>query len=249
MAATASSPERQQEKPVVPATAVAVGVAGGAAGAAAGGAAGVAAAGSVVALPALWVAGTYAATVAAFEAFTEAVGASVERMGRARLLELDAVPADIEQHVAAEAVFQHAWQTRVRERVRRDLTLAWDHPVAERARRVQAVVARERRWAQARAEAGALRLAHAADRVVLKQESPWGARWELGAAEKHTPDCLAMAGKAYPWEVLDLFHPPVHVGCKCKLRAAAEKDVLELRVAVRRMVAARALLHEATVEG
>lgn len=37
-----------------------------------------------------------------------------------------------------------------------------------------------------------------------------------------THNCVVMAGRAYPWEVLDVLRPPVGPGCRCSLRGLPE---------------------------
>jgi 8-oxo-dGTP pyrophosphatase MutT (NUDIX family)/2'-5' RNA ligase len=51
----------------------------------------------------------------------------------------------------------------------------------------------------------------------VKQDSPDGALWLLGDTKTHTPDCVQMANKIWPWSVLDSFQPPVHPRCACSL--------------------------------
>lgn len=144
-------------------------------------------------------------------------------------------------------------------RVRRDAGKALALPTpGERVDALQRLFDREGRYATQRSEAMRVRADALADRVVLREVSPVGAYWRLGEAEKHTPDCLAMAGRVWPWVVLDAFHPPTHTGCKCSLWSRDEAvaagwpragDIQPLDVAMRRAAAARLLLHEDAVEG
>lgn len=96
----------------------------------------------------------------------------------------------------------------------------------DRARReqlVRGIMAREQQYARQRSEAQAVRAFAAVDRVVLRTESPAGAFWRLDPTVKeHTPGCLKLGGKFWPWQVLDRVHPPRHAGCPCRLLGFSE---------------------------
>lgn len=113
---------------------------------------------------------------------------------------------------------------------------------AEREAAVRRILADEERYARQRAEAMAARAIAALGRHQLRRESPLGAYWRLGAASKHTAGCLFMAGKFWPWEVLDRVHPPRHYGCTSSLHGYGEailsgwmspSDVPDTRDAIR----------------
>lgn len=157
--------------------------------------------------------------------------------------------------VADEAVRQTEFERRVMDRVRRAAPRieAIPDPAARRTA-AEGLVSRERTYGRFRAEAMAVRALALVDRVVLRQESPAGAFWKLDPnVRQHTPDCIAMGGRFWPWQVLDGFHPPTHAGCRCSLHSFATArerlglqvaDLMSLDEATRRAAAARALLHE-----
>ena len=168
---------------------------------------------------------------------------------------------DILAVIAEENQRAGEFQRRVLERVRRDAAVALNLPTeGERQEAVRKILARERRYARQRSEAMAGRALGALDRVALRRlpkpdGALWpGAYWKLGKAQVHTPDCLAMAGQWWPWEALDVLHPPTHPGCQCSLHGWVEalklgydpKRQLWLPVAdmVKKAQAAHALLHE-----
>jgi hypothetical protein len=156
--------------------------------------------------------------------------------------------------IAEEAERQTEFERRVMERVARDEVRIAALPEEERKAAIGKAVQRERVFARYRAEAMAVRAIAAIDRMVLQTESPTGAFWKLDPEVfRHTPDCVAMGGSFWPWEVLADFHPPTHSGCRCGLfgyRTAIQRgwmrpgDVQDLASARRRAAAARALLHE-----
>lgn len=165
---------------------------------------------------------------------------------------------DVLDVIADESARRAAFEAGVRERVRRDVqkALGGDGTPEAKQRRVRDILKREQTYAQQRSRAmGERALAHA-DRIVLRKDSPQGAFWKLGQAEQHTPDCLAMAGRFWPWEVLNTFHPPTHTGCVCSLhgyQAAVGAGwmkpgaVMDVTAAVQRAAAAKLLLGEAEV--
>lgn len=197
---------------------------------------------------------------------TEAVLAALEgfmALARARedawlvrtLKKLDGISQqDILNVVADENARRAEFDRRVRARVERDVRKALqdDDPKARLAR-IRDVLARERGYAEQRTAAMAVRGLALADRLVLRRTSPQGAYWKLGQAEKHTPDCVAMAGHVWPWAVLDKFAPPTHTGCVCSLHSYSTAvgngwvkagDLMDTAVALQRAAAARLLLHE-----
>lgn len=92
----------------------------------------------------------------------------------------------------------------------------------ERQRRVAQILADEERYAGQRGEAMFARAIAALTRFTLKAQSPAGAFWRLGTAQHHTPGCLTMADKFWPWEVLSRVHPPRHYGCTSSLHGYGE---------------------------
>lgn len=130
------------------------------------------------------------------------------------------IDAALAEETSREAVFARRSAERVAKAVR--LALASTDPSA-RAAAFQAALRREQHYARYRAEAMAGRLFAAVEREALRRLSPTGAFWELSPfVAEHTPDCLAMGNKFWPWEVLDRIHPPLHAGCPCRLRSFGE---------------------------
>jgi hypothetical protein len=128
----------------------------------------------------------------------------------------------IRELLDAEAERQREFDRKTAERltVRLPKALAIPDP-DRRARRVDALMRQERRYAVARLEAASVRVTKALEHRDLKRLSPQGAWWELGQAEEHTAGCLFMSGagrgRFWPWEVLDRVHPPRHLGCTSRL--------------------------------
>lgn len=84
--------------------------------------------------------------------------------------------------------------------------------------RMAAVLEREKRYARQRSEAMAARAFAALGRVELRASSPAGAYWKLDpTVVEHTPGCLFLGERFWPWVVLDRVHPPRHAGCPCRL--------------------------------
>jgi hypothetical protein len=126
---------------------------------------------------------------------------------------------DIAQAIAAERAMHEAFVEKMRTRVKRDMPSALgNEDAAERRAAVQKIVEREERYAKQRIEALRERVAGLAEMKRVQAQSPEGALWLLSDGVKtHTLDCIAMAGKVWPWAVLKLWHPPLHHGCPCTL--------------------------------
>lgn len=131
--------------------------------------------------------------------------------------------ADLAAALAEEDRREIVFRKRVEQRLRAGMkiALAAKDPSA-RAAAIQALMKREQRFAEMRSEASAERVLAAAELADLRTRSPQGAFWALGMRQKHTPDCIAMAGKFWPWEVLNEVHPLLHVGCGCRLFSFGE---------------------------
>lgn len=116
------------------------------------------------------------------------------------------------------------FQRRSRQRLAAELPLALQEadPSARKGR-VDALIAREKRYLQQRTEAAATRVVAALEQDLLHEVSPEGAYWALSPlVREHTLDCIAMAGKFWPWEVLERWHPQLHNGCQCRLLGLQE---------------------------
>lgn len=161
---------------------------------------------------------------------TTALGATLRRIAALRLARQrealqragyaeDVIGDALRRETELEAIFQR----RSKERMRRALRLALGAPdTSARSAGVEAATRRERNYARQRALASGARLFASVERTALEGQSPSGAFWKLGVAATHTPDCEAMAGKLWPWEVLRRIHPLLHPGCKCKLLSYGE---------------------------
>ena len=64
----------------------------------------------------------------------------------------------------------------------------------------------------------------AAEHDVVRELSPKGAFWKLSPdVMKHTPDCIALGDRWWPWSVIDAVGPPPrHPGCRCQLVTEGE---------------------------
>lgn len=148
--------------------------------------------------------------------------------------------------IADEAARQLTFERTVVDRVRRDVTKALALPIVAPRRpgvnprklAVEAIVAREQRYARQRSEAMAIRALAAADQAYLRVASPTGAKWVLGRSATHTAGCLLLAGKVLPWEALDVISPPVHAGCRCYLQARRKTEQVVARGSALVLVAA-----------
>jgi hypothetical protein len=121
--------------------------------------------------------------------------------------------------IDVERQAERAYAAAVRERLDRDLPPALALEPAERGEAVRRILARERRIQEQREAAIVARLEGAARKHAVKIASPEGAFWRLSPrVDTHTTDCLRMGGRAWPWSVLDVFHPPFcGPWCQCEL--------------------------------
>lgn len=130
---------------------------------------------------------------------------------------------DVLRFVRDEVARDREFVRNQRDRLETDMKAAMllDSPDKRRIR-VQQILDREKRWTQMREQAALERSAARTNFLTVKEQSPEGAYWTLGQAREHTPDCIAMAGKFWPWEVLDHMHPQLHHGCQCHLLTKTE---------------------------
>lgn len=131
--------------------------------------------------------------------------------------------ADLAEALAEEDRREIVFRKLVQQRVRASMKLAFaaKDPSA-RAAAIQNILNREQRYAAMRTAAAGERVLAAAELQQLRALSPQGAYWSLGQRQEHTPDCIAMAGKFWPWSILNEVHPLLHVGCGCFLRSYGE---------------------------
>lgn len=121
--------------------------------------------------------------------------------------------------IDVELQAERAYAAAVRKRLDRDLPPALALEPDERGKAVRRILDRERRYQAQREAAIVGRLNGAARKHAVKIASPEGAFWRLSPrVETHTTDCLRMGGRAWPWSVLDVFHPPFcGPWCQCEL--------------------------------
>ena len=136
-------------------------------------------------------------------------------------------PAEIDDLARKELGFEKEFQRKMLERLARDLPKALAIPDAdERRAAVEAILRREARYLAMREEAMTDRAVARTERLAARDASPAGAYWHLSPfVKEHTPDCVALAGKFWPWEFLDEVAPPLHHGCRCQLLTL--KDAVE----------------------
>ena len=170
---------------------------------------------------------------------TENIGA-LEAMLRKRFPDLD--PAVIRRIVETEARYELAFGRKATRRVDADLQKVGLLDKEAQKRRIAEVIARERHYVGLRQKASLARAIGHAENETVRQASPEGARWMLGPAAQHTPGCVAMAGKVWPWSVLDTIPlPPIHPNCGCRLVPLGPNDTVppvgEAMAAARRAMA------------
>lgn len=155
--------------------------------------------------------------------------AVISRQRRARVEEyvartgLPLEGGDVAKALSLENQLEDEFKRRSQARVRAGMKVALSSPdLSVRAAAAQKVLGAEQRYAAQRSEAAAARILSAVERENLRRISPQGALWQLGPREVHCSACQLMAGRVWPWEVLDEFAPPIHYGCGCWLRSFGE---------------------------
>lgn len=127
--------------------------------------------------------------------------------------------SDLQALLALEADRARQFATKQEKRVNATLpqVLAMPDPQA-RAEAMTALMAREQRYEQQRSAAMFARALGGLNTTILRKQSPRGAFWKLSPyVQEHTPGCLVMGERFWPWKVLDRLHPPRHAGCPCHL--------------------------------
>lgn len=90
---------------------------------------------------------------------------------------------------------------------------------------------RERRYLEMHIAAATRRMRCDADMARLQERGEPGAVWVLGKRQTHTPDCVAMAGRFWTWDVLREVNPANrHAGCGCALISEAQAKARGIRV-------------------
>lgn len=135
-------------------------------------------------------------------------------------------PAVIREAVARELQYEIAFQQKALARVQDDLNAAAKLADDKQQARINAILKREQHYSKLRQQAMMARATTFIENAVVKQGSPDGAKWMLGPAKNHTAGCVALAGKNWPWSVLDAIQPPLHTGCGCWLKPLGRKDTV-----------------------
>lgn len=121
----------------------------------------------------------------------------------------------VRSEVKREAEFRRKQRERLQKKLPEALRIA---DPQKRADRLTQILERERDLTRMRAQAMTERAVADAGLVTVRNLSPEGGYWRLSrTVREHTPDCLAMGEKFWPWQVLDVFHPPLHPGCPCEI--------------------------------
>jgi len=129
------------------------------------------------------------------------------------------VDAAFREEARREVVFRKRSEQRTR--IGMKLAMKASDPSARTAA-ISQVMKREQRFAEQRTLASGARVLAAAELQTMRVLSPMGAYWSLGLRQQHTPDCIAMNGRFWPWVVLEKVHPLLHVGCGCFLLTFGE---------------------------
>lgn len=161
-----------------------------------------------------------AGIVAAFDRFLvnrrPEQAAQVEEIIQA---EAPALPAERRQEVVdVELAAERAYAAKARARLDRDVPVALRiADPEERERALDRILSRERRYLEARERAIAERATGRAAAAMVRVLSATGAFWKINPLLDNCAWCRAMAGKAWTWDVLSVYTPPVHLNCACTL--------------------------------
>lgn len=144
----------------------------------------------------------------------------------------DALPTGVEpfpQMIAdlfeQERIYERRFVERSVRRVVADLKRSSDRgdDEAARAEVLRKALAREARFERMRQAAVERRVMEGVSEARVRAVSPEGAYWLLDPSKRtHTADCLAMANKAWTWDVLKVIRPSNrHNTCGCHLISVA----------------------------
>jgi hypothetical protein len=137
-------------------------------------------------------------------------------------------PTVIRRIVEQEIKYEDAFDRKATKRVEADLQKVGQLDKDAQAKRIAEILAREKHYGVLRERAMWARAIGHAENEVVRLASPLGAKWVLGAAKNHSLGCLALAGKNWPWAVLDTIPPPIHTGCQCSLQPLGPNDTVPL---------------------
>lgn len=127
--------------------------------------------------------------------------------------------------LAREANRRAAFEANSRARIRRDVREAAASGLSpgEQSARLEAIARRERHYLAQHLDESARRIRLDGEMAHLKAIGESGAVWVLGNRRRHTADCLRMANRWWPWDVLDRVNPANrHAGCGCRLTTKQE---------------------------
>lgn len=139
----------------------------------------------------------------------------------------DVDPTLLRQIVERELDLEKRFQQKALKRVQAAHAAAGALPTpAQQAAALKAAMNKEKQYAALRQKAMLARAKAAVETAKVKEQSPGGAKWMLGDRKNHTPGCVALSGKPWPWSVLEQIPPPVHAGCGCWLAPLGPNDVV-----------------------
>lgn len=164
--------------------------------------------------------------VGALRQFARGRQATIVPMLQRQLTEtfVQRTPEEIAKLLGKEATRERQFLKRQQSRIQRDLPkVLAEADVSKRRQAMGKLLDRERRYMGQRERAMAARAHAVVESLDIQEASPEGAYWKLGYARAHTPGCVAMAGKFWPWSVLrEVGIPPVHPACACELMTLNE---------------------------
>ena len=143
---------------------------------------------------------------------------------RKRFPDLD--PTVIQRIVQQEMRYEEAFGRKAEKRVDVDLQKAGQLDKDAQKKRIAEILAREKHYTALREKAMWDRAIAHGENERVRLQSPLGAKWVLGAAKNHTAGCLALAGRNWPWAVLDTIPPPLHTNCRCSLQPLGPNDTV-----------------------
>lgn len=146
----------------------------------------------------------------------------------ARQLQPDMAQTVLDGVITRELGYDITFQANQYDRVQTALptVLAIQDPVARQAA-IQKLLDAERRYTVAHEQAVRDRVFAGLRNYHIQQVSPRGAVWHLGKAVNHTPICEFLAGRAWPWSLINRLNgPPLHHGCACFLTPVGDDEAV-----------------------
>jgi hypothetical protein len=118
-----------------------------------------------------------------------------------------------------------AYLSNARRRMHEGTARARSLAPSKRAAAIDGLIRTERRYLEQHMVAAQRRMSAEQDMAVLKESGEPGAYWVLGQRARHTADCLRLANRWWPWDVLTLVNPATrHEGCGCSLISVSEAE-------------------------